>query len=292
MYKILIVITIILSVLIILLMTRSNRYITYFILNKIYLHNKKKNKDIPKITNTTPIYIFMHLCNYGNNWKSIISNQIMQIIKSGLYAQCEKIFYGCSCNNCEEELENLLRNYKKINKLPSQPRYVHENITINKVIEFSKQQHKNVHILYLHSKGVTGTSNQQNYWRDYMMNYNVNMWKVCVNLLNNNYNTVGVNLLSKNHYSGNFWWSRSDYIKKLDYIDKNNIRNRLMAEFKILSKIEENKHISLSNEYWKSNIDFGLYFGLYSPIDYDHSLDYAEHEYYLKNPDELDVHIF
>ncbi len=61
-----------------------------------------------------------------------------------------------------------------------------------------------------------------------------------------------------------------------------------MAEFKILSKIEENKHISLSNEYWNSII----YIGLYSPIDYDHSLDYAEHEYYLKNPDELDVHIF
>lgn len=273
-------------------MTRANRYITYFILNKIYLHNKKKNKDIPKITNTTPIYIFMHLCNYGNNWKSIISNQIMQIIKSGLYAQCEKIFYGCSCNNCEEELENLLRNYKKINKLPSQPTYVHENITINKVIEFSKQQHKNVHILYLHSKGVLGTSNHQNYWRDYMMNYNVNMWKVCVNLLNNNYNTVGVNLLYNPHYSGNFWWGRSDYIKKLDYIDKNNIRNRLMAEFKILSKIEENKHINLSNEFWISFKYRDIYFGLYSPIDYDHSLDYAEHEYYLKNPDELDIYIY
>ena len=52
MYKILIIITITLTVLIILLMTRANRYITYFILNKIYLHNKKKNKDIPKITIT------------------------------------------------------------------------------------------------------------------------------------------------------------------------------------------------------------------------------------------------
>lgn len=272
-------------------MTRANRYITYFILNKI-LDNKKKNKDIPKITNTTPIYIFMHLCNYGNNWKSIISNQIMQIIKSGLYAQCEKIFYGCSCNNCEEELENFLKKYKKINKLPRQETYVYENTTINKVIEFSKQQHKNVHILYLHSKGVLGTSNHQNYWRDYMMNYNVNMWKVCVNLLNNNYNTVGVNLLYNPHYSGNFWWGRSDYIKKLDYIDKNNIRNRMMAEYKILSKIEKNKHINLSNEFWKSFKYRDIYFGLYSRINFDHSLDYAEHEYYLKNPDELDIYIF
>jgi hypothetical protein len=290
MYKILIVIMLIINILVMLLHTRQNRYITYFLLNKIYLHNKKKNKDIPKITNTTPIYIFMHLCNYGNNWKSIISNQIMQLIKSGLYAQCEKIFYGCSCNNCEEELQNFLRKYKKINKLPRQETYVHENITINKIIEFSKQQHKNVHILYIHSKGVTGRSNHQNYWRDFMMNYNVNMWKVCVNLLNNNYNTVGVNLLHNPmiHYSGNFWWGRSDYIKKLDYIDKNNNRNRLMAEYKILSKIEKNKHISLSNEYWISIFSSGLY----SRFDFDHSLDYAEHEYYLKNPDELNIHIF
>jgi hypothetical protein len=90
------------------------------------------------------------------------------------------------------------------------------------------------------------------------------------------------------HYSGNFWWGRSDYIKKLDYIDKNNNRNRLMAEYKILSKIEKNKHISLSNEYWISIFSSGLY----SRFDFDHSLDYAEHEYYLKNPDELNIHIF
>ena len=130
-----------------------------------------------------------------------------------------------------------------------------------------------------------------------MMNYNVSMWKTCVNLLNNGYNTVGVNYYKFSiqippHYSGNFWWGRSDYIKKLDYIDENKFENRMMAEFKILEKKEKNKHVNLGNESWTSTCYWGLHLGLYSPINYDHSSDYAEHEYYRKNPDELDVHIF
>lgn len=274
-------------------MTRLNRYMTV----DLGLNSGIKYKNVPKINNMTPLYVFIHLCNYGDNWKPIIHSQISQIIKSGLYDNCEQIFYGCSCDDCEEELQMFLKKYKKISKLPSQPTDVHENVTINRLLQFSKQQPDNVHILYLHSKGVTGQSVHQNYWRDFMMNYNVSMWKTCVNLLNNGYNTVGVNYYKFSirippHYSGNFWWGRSDYIKKLDYIDENKFENRMMAEFKILEKKEKNKHINLGNESWTSTCYWGLHLGLYSPINYDHSSDYAEHEYYRKNPDELDVHIF
>ena len=293
-HKSLIIFFMIFIAIILILMSQLNRYIIFYLLDNNYVNSKTKYKNIPKIKNTTPIYIFIHLCNYGDNWKTIISSQIIQIIKSGLYAKCEHIFYGCSCDNCEEELKIFLKNYKKISKLPPQPNYVHENMTINHLLKFSKQQRENVHILYLHSKGVTGRSVHQNYWRDYMMNYNINMWEVCVNLLNNNYNTVGVNynniFISYNtpHYSGNFWWGRSDYIKKLDYIDESNFNNRYLAESKILDKKEKNKHINLSSEIWLSM----PYSGLYSPIDYDHSPDYAEHKYYRENPDELDIYIF
>ena len=289
-YKSLIIIFIVVIVFILILMSRLNRYISNYLLDINRFNSRTKYKNIPKIKNMTPIYVFIHLCTYGDNWKTIISGQITQILNSGLYDKCEKIFYGCSCDNCEEELKIFLKNYKKLIKLPSQPNYVHENMTVNCLLEFSKQQNENVHILYLHSKGVTGRSVQHNYWRDYMMNYNVNEWEICVNLLNNNYNTVGVNYTTQPHYGGNFWWGRSDYIKKLDYIDESNLKNnRYCAEDKILDKKEKNKHINLSNEFWFSK--YGI-LGLYSPIDYDHSLDYAEHKYYHENPGELDIHIF
>jgi len=285
------IVFIVFVVFILIMMSRLSRYISIYLLDINRFNIRTKYKNITKIKNTTPIYIFIHLCNYGDNWKTIISSQIKQIINSGLYDKCEHIFYGCSCDNCEEEFKIFLKNYKKISKLPSQPNYVNENMTVNCLLEFSKQQNENVHILYLHSKGVTGRSVQHNYWRDYMMNYNVNEWEICVNLLNNNYNTVGVNYRNFSnipHYAGNFWWSRSDYIKKLDYIDESNFKNRYLAEYKILDKREKNKHINLSNEFWFSQ--YGL--GLYSPIDYDHSLDYAEHKYYHENPGELDIYIF
>ena len=297
-HKSFIIFFIIFIAVILILMSRLNRYITFYLLDANYVNSRIKYKNVPKIKNITPIYIFIHLCNYGDNWKTIISNQISQIIKSGLYSNCEHIFYGCSCDNCEDELKIFLKNYKKISKLPSQPNYVHENMTINHLLRFSKQQNDNVHILYLHSKGITGRSNHQNYWRDYMMNYNVSMWEICVNLLNNHYNTAGVNyrklfITDIPYYAGNFWWGRSDYIKKLDYIDENNLKNRYMAEFKILEKKEKNKHINLSNEFWISDGMLNIaHWGLYSSIDYDHSSDYAEHKYYRENPGELDIYIF
>ena len=248
-HKSLIIIFIVFIVFILMMMSRLSRYISIYLLDTNRFNSRTKYKNITKIKNMTPIYLFIHLCNYGDNWKTIISSQIKQIINSGLYDKCEHIFYGCSCDNCEEEFNIFLKNYKKITKLPSQPNYVNENMTINCVLEFS------------------------------------------VNLLNNNYNTVGVNYRKFSnlpHYAGNFWWGRSEYIKKLDYIDESNFNNRYLAEYKILDKKEKNKHINLSNEFWFSQ--YGL--GLYSPIDYDHSLDYAEHKYYHENPGELDIYIF
>jgi len=36
----------------------------------------------------------------------------------------------------------------------------------------------------------------------------------CIELLNE-YDTVGINYIDKLHYSGNFWWTKGSYFKKL-----------------------------------------------------------------------------
>ena len=62
------------------------------------------------------------------------------------------------------------------------------------------------------------------------------------------------------HYSGNFFWFNSNYLKKLDKI--NNIYDRLSAEMILFTKYEKNKHISISNKnYFSDNIiKTGLYY--------------------------------
>ena len=56
-----------------------------------------------------------------------------------------------------------------------------------------------------------------------------------------NYDTVGVNLQSGPHYSGNFWWSKSSHIKTLN---KKIGSNYTDPEFWVTSK-KDGKYLSL-----------------------------------------------
>lgn len=89
------------------------------------------------------------------------------------------------------------------------------------------------YILYLHTKGASKID-RPNYnilegWRRYMNYFNIekvsNVFKI---FEQTDYNTYGCNFVSdahRPHYSGNFWWAKSDYIKSIDVTDVNkNIR--------------------------------------------------------------------
>ena len=130
--------------------------------------------------------------------------------------------------------------------------------TINKLLEFSKKNKKH-YILYIHSKGVTNRIcnkiNGQYYWRQLMNYWNIENYKINIYYLNKGFLTSGINGY-KNHYSGNFWWANSNYIKKLNYI---NSTDRLSAEFWLLQNYSKNKHISLYGPYISSINCKGLY---------------------------------
>jgi hypothetical protein len=73
-------------------------------------------------------------------------------------------------------------------------------------------------VLYLHHKGITRMNNPNVHaWRQYMQYFCIEQWQDCVAALNEGYDTVGVNWRDTpwKHYSGNMWWSRASYIRKL-----------------------------------------------------------------------------
>lgn len=76
-------------------------------------------------------------------------------------------------------------------------------------------------ILYLHSKGVSrvGNANVQA-WINYMEHFAINKWRDCWDKLKQ-HTTCGVNLQFTPgvHYSGNFWWANSNYIKSLNQFE-------------------------------------------------------------------------
>jgi hypothetical protein len=151
----------------------------------------------PEPTVAPPMHVFIHICNIGQ-WESVLSELMDSIQQSGLYDACVGLYYGCSCLDCEYVVtERMNAAYTKAVPLftvPA-PNHTHENWTINAVIQFARA-HPGSHILYLHTKGVTNVSPSQRFWRQWMTNYMVNLWRVCVRLLAAGYyNQIGIHSL-------------------------------------------------------------------------------------------------
>ena len=89
--------------------------------------------------------------------------------------------------------------------------------------------------MYLHTKGIGAPHNNKiNDWTEMMLYFLVDKSSECIELLEN-HDTVGCNYLNRphKHYSGNFWWATSDYIKRLSQIPDGSVRHD--AELWLLS---------------------------------------------------------
>jgi len=76
---------------------------------------------------------------------------------------------------------------------------------------------KDIDLLYFHSKGVVSASPQVACWREILNHYCITEWPRCISLLES-HDIVGVadfRTKENNTVSGNFWWSKSEYIQKL-----------------------------------------------------------------------------
>jgi len=171
----------------------------------------------------------------------IITEQLKLIMESGLYDQVEFIFIGCVGEDVSR-VENLFRGHKKIKILSySKDIMEYEFLTLRILREKSKTE-KPFYGFYLHTKGVSYPGNEGGtYWRDYMNHYLITKWKDNVQKLDEGFETCGVKYLDYKtsgfppHYSGNFFWFKSDYAKHLAQIDKLNKKDRYSAEMWLCS---------------------------------------------------------
>jgi hypothetical protein len=229
-------------------------------------YNDFKNKYPIINYKKIPIYIFYHICPKSSDNKHhiyTINEQMNELINSGLYNICDTVYYGCNCENCDIFLDNYFQQYTKVKKMkraicPNTKTY--KNLTINSMIEFAKESNHEFYGLYFHTKGMTNIHSTQNNWRHFMMYYLVTNYKLCIDILNRGFYTCGVNYLDTpmgKHYSGNFFWYNSIYLKKLDKIT--NIYDRMKAEEILFSKYIKNKHICISKKRYIS-----MYIHMYS----------------------------
>lgn len=166
-------------------------------------------------------YIYIHVCCI-NNWKDVLNNLYFNIKSSGLYEVVSRIKFSVLCNpesKTETELyfSNFLLLDAKIELLEIACNIsLYETHTINLLHKHATESEEDFNVLYLHTKGVTRTGVNVADWIKYMIYFNINQYQTCIDRLAH-HDAVGVNLITipKLHYSGNFWWSKSSYIRKL-----------------------------------------------------------------------------
>jgi hypothetical protein len=184
---------------------------------------------------TKSIYGVYFICCIGN-YLSIINNQIQKLIESGLYNECDKII--CFVSMANNECLEILQKYNKIQVISTNEN-LNENFAINnykKYIDFN-----NYNLFYIHSKSVVGKNQYFNDSVELCNYFTINKWRLNIELLNY-YDCVGTNLKNypKKHYSGNFWWAKSEHLNKLKNIND----QHLSSEMYVLSYVKTN-YVSL-----------------------------------------------
>ncbi len=210
----------------------------------------------------TPVIIYYHIAEIGD-WENIVKEQLHQIRESGLYHRCQEIRIGFLGE--KSKITNYVKGKVKLIYHSTNVKE-YEIPTINSLLDFSKNCEKEHYILYIHNKGSTFSklnivNNHVHNWRKMMMYYMVTKFKQCLPYLTD-YDTIGCNLReSKNyyckigdekhnyHYSGNFWWSKSGYLKTLPEINVecNHYTYRYLAESWLLYNLPNLKSLIIQS---------------------------------------------
>jgi hypothetical protein len=141
---------------------------------------------------------------------------------------------------------------------------------------WNDSQNEDMKILYLHSKGATSTlrhlqlSVEANtfktyyYWRQFLNWGVIENWRKCYEALRLN-DIAGVNFYDfpSKHFSGNYWWANSRYIKRLpDPSTKDwwiNMKNKSSDSW--LRSAGDR----FRDEQWSCSLDDARIYNVYSP---------------------------
>ena len=166
--------------------------------------------------NTKDIIGYFHICQ-KNGWKKSFDLIFSVIKSSGLYNVTKEIRIGI-VNDFKILIKDERLNDPKFKIIFCKSNKEYERPTILHMrIHADVDQCENIY-WYIHSKGIShfGNNNESCIidWINYMLYWNIKKWRLAIRMLLD-YDTYGCNAIAKQHYSGNFWWTKSSHLKKL-----------------------------------------------------------------------------
>ena len=172
------------------------------------------------------LYYHIFLNDYGT-WSHIFMEQFKLLEDVGLLHQFDEVKVSVITND-EDKLKSFVRLISTFRKVELDV-YMNspdaENVMSQRM--WRDSQNEDYQMLYLHSKGITATDNHLKngdaqvfknyyYWRHFLNWGVIEKWKDCVLALSS-HDLAGVNYFDKPsmHFSGNFWWGNSSYVRTL-----------------------------------------------------------------------------
>ena len=188
-----------------------------------------------------PTFCVIHSCTLETTGTNVLDYIVEVINKTGFINVVDNVFI----NNIGLPIENKYQNNKYIVTNYSDNTQLFEYPSLNKVKTIALNN-PDSNILYLHTKGIShiytnvDRINCIKDWTNMMLYFLVEKHSECINKLNEGYDIVGCNYnkctaSAPEHFSGNFWWSKSKYINTLKVLNEE-IGNRAYAEFWLFTK--------------------------------------------------------
>jgi hypothetical protein len=180
------------------------------------LLRKEQFTDIVDSKNR-PIYGVYYICCIGH-YQSIVNEQLECIVNSGLYKKTAKLILFISMYN--DSLQDIIKKYDTDNKcmLIKSKENLYEKYAINNYKSYIDKEY--YYLYYFHTKAVTrGVGSIFDRRRKILNYYTLQLYEINIELLQT-YDAVGCSLTRDPslHFSGNFWWSKSEHVKKLSNV--------------------------------------------------------------------------
>ena len=185
--------------------------------------------------NTKTIYIYFHICTI-ENWVKVVSKLFDKLKTSGLLDLCQE-FRVAVLGDQLDLVRQLLEHSKTRIIFHSQDLSLYERPALVHLHQSSEIDE--FCAFYFHSKGIRSKNIEYREnisdWVDMMCYFLIDKHQKCLELLTR-FEAVGVNFIdsvgdaflkkvatghtseNSRHFSGNFWWTRSDYIRSLPSI--------------------------------------------------------------------------
>lgn len=163
-----------------------------------------------------PIVVY-HVAAMGD-WQDVVREQLRLIRDVGLGAEVRCTHVGGGLDWLLAEAKACDVNLVIVRSDPNTDHY--ETFAILEIERLARVENTDRNILYMHTKGVSAPGHAGKHsWRRAMEEYVVRLWRRNVETLGDGsgYDAIGLNWQqhSQQHFSGNFWIARPDWIRRL-----------------------------------------------------------------------------